>query len=84
MYVEHSVEIFQAVWRVLRDDGTFFLNLGDSYFGGGGGNYGTGLSTKAHKTHPSILNKKKHEYLKPKDLIGVPWRVALALQKAGW
>ena len=57
-YVAHLVEVFHAVWRVLRKDGTLWLNLGDSYAGSRG--------------------------LKPKDLVGIPWRVAFALQAAGW
>ena len=60
LYVSHNVEIFREVWRVLRKDGTCWINLGDSYSGRRDGN------------------------LKPKDLVGMPWRVALALQDDGW
>jgi len=93
-YVASMVQVFREVWRVLRDDGTVWLNLGDSYASSGekhtgrndagrGGNDGfqggqgygdAGGRTKAGKT-PG---------LKPKDLIGIPWRVAFALQADGW
>jgi DNA modification methylase len=59
-YVEKLVEVFREVKRVLRDDGTLWLNLGDSY------------------------NGSNIKGLKPKDLIGIPWRVAFALQEDGW
>jgi len=85
-YVAGMVEVFRAVARVLRTDGTLWLNLGDSYAGGGGGNYGAGLSVQVHKAHPgSGSNKPRTPHgLKPKDLCGIPWRVAFALQADGW
>ena len=60
LYVEHIVEIFREVWRVLRKDGTCWINLGDSYSG------------------------RRDGKLKSKDLVGMPWRVAFALQDDGW
>ena len=60
LYVAHIVEIFREVWRVLRKDGTCWINLGDSYSG------------------------RRDGDLKRKDLVGMPWRVALALQDDGW
>lgn len=64
-YVRHLVEVFQEIWRVLRPDGTLWLNLGDSYaHAQGRGDSETGL--------------------KEKDLAGIPWRVAFALQDSGW
>ena len=88
-YVARMVEVFQEVHRVLRDDGTLWLNLGDSYMGGGGGNYGSGLSTASnHGQHlTNVRNRREfieNTGLKPKDLVGIPWRVALALQADGW
>jgi len=96
-YVAKLVEVFREVRRVLRDDGTVWLNLGDSYAGGGtvGRNdttpealarraekYGTGQQSGSmvgsHGMRPKVAN------LKPKDLIGIPWRVAFALQADGW
>ena len=90
-YVESLVDVFREVRRVLRDDGTVWLNLGDSYYntdkwGGGGGN--NGKQTVAEDgTIPSWAVRAKKSPLpgvKPKDLIGIPWRVALALQADGW
>ena len=85
MYVEHMVEVFREVWRVLRDDGVLWLNLGDSYandskWGGAtGGKHVAGLHGNT-----SVGRAKKKTGLKPKDLIGIPWRVAFALQDDGW
>jgi len=92
-YVAKLVDVFREVRRVLRDDGTLWLNLGDSYVGGGrGGNTGKGKDK-------SIIRSKRIERgngrwgdgnvpatgsLKPKDLIGIPWMVAFALRADGW
>ena len=78
-YVARMVEVFREVRRVLRDDGTLWLNLGDSYAGGkgGGGKGGEhGQQFKGNQVVPPGL--------KPKDLVGIPWRVAFALQADGW
>jgi DNA modification methylase len=88
-YVENMVKVFREVRRVLRDDGTLWLNLGDSYMGGGGGNYGSGISTASdHGQHlTNVRNRRafiENTGLKPKDLVGIPWRVAFALQADGW
>ena len=82
-FVESLVNVFREVRRVLRDDGTVWLNLGDSYNGSGG-----------QGTKPNIMSKEAAEGrggkaikvngIKPKDLIGIPWRVAFALQADGW
>jgi DNA modification methylase len=90
-FVAKLVEVFEEVRRVLRDDGTLWLNLGDSYVGPPRGNKPGDLSTSG-LTNPSrqdgvsrgAVNKSKLQGLKPKDLIGIPWRVAFALQDAGW
>lgn len=85
-YVAELVAVFREVRRVLRDDGTLWLNLGDSY-----------AANRAYQV-PSTKGGAKHgpgqaaggkgsvvpEGLKPKDLIGIPWRVAFALQSDGW
>jgi DNA modification methylase len=90
MYLAHMVQIFQEVRRVLRDDGTLWLNLGDSYstqagqgFIPGGGGQGNRMMLDLM---PNICqpNRSKQMGLKPKDLCGIPWRVALALQADGW
>ena len=89
-YVRAMVSVFDRVWRVLRDDGTLWLNLGDSYSGGKTGrddkNDGGGLYAGRQKgrTGDETRNRPVPEGLKPKDLVGIPWRVAFALQADGW
>lgn len=83
LYVEHLVEIFHEVRRVLRDDGTLWLNLGDSYAGNPGNGRGGGEKLDGGVPHYSA-SEKKGSGLKPKDLVGIPWRVAFALQADGW
>jgi site-specific DNA-methyltransferase (cytosine-N4-specific) len=80
-YIKDLVAVFREVRRVLSDDGTLWLNIGDSYTSGGrtwrgadAKNKGRGMSYRADTP----------EGLKPKDLIGVPWRLAFALQEDGW
>lgn len=88
-YVEQLCLVFDEVWRVLRDDGTLWLNLGDSYASfrdskSTPDSLRTGDGTKvasAANHNPESLRKAG---LKHKDLIGIPWRVALALQARGW
>lgn len=82
-YVAKMVEVFRAVRRVLRDDGTLFLNLGDSYSGSGEGGGGNRKGNE-HGQHDTMIGKRGDSGLKPKDLCGVPWRVAFALQADGW
>jgi site-specific DNA-methyltransferase (cytosine-N4-specific) len=100
-YVAQLVEVFREVRRVLRDDGTLWLNLGDTYAGGGGfwpdapsnvarseGKQWGALNPAKMDRHnakvKSAGGKRVPNGLKPKDLIGIPWRVALALQADGW
>jgi site-specific DNA-methyltransferase (cytosine-N4-specific) len=83
-YVEQMVAVFREVKRVLRKDGTLWLNLGDTYHGGGGGNYGDSKSTRTHHEHlTNVRNRIALPALKPKDICGIPWRVAFALQADG-
>jgi DNA modification methylase len=87
LYVEHIVEVFREVHRVLRPDGTLWLNLGDSYATGTSVNRPPSrMAEHGHWSTPEIalrINGAK-DGLKPKDLCGIPWRVALALQEDGW
>lgn len=78
------VMVFREVRRTLRDDGTLWLNLGDSYANDGkwGGSTG-GKHAKTLHAQP-IGRSERCTGLKPKDLIGIPWRVAFALQADGW
>ena len=88
-FVAKMVEVFEQVRRILRPDGTLWLNLGDSYFttqnnnrngvgGGLGGQTRGGGEYKTQKKEPGLSG------CKPKDLIGIPWMTALALRQAGW
>ena len=87
-FVRAMVEVFALVRELLADDGVLWLNLGDSYNAAGRTGHGTrqgfkqgtnrASAEKADNCRPSVEN------LKPKDLIGIPWRVAFALQAAGW
>lgn len=85
-YVDELVAVFREVRRVLRNDGTLWLNLGDSYNGYMANQYGTGLETKRQAARKYIEPGAGLRYkgLKNKDLIGIPWRVAFALQADGW
>lgn len=83
-YVAALVDVFRDVRRVLRDDGTVWLNLGDSYSGSGKGPAGN-LGAKNNERHLEHKHSKVvPDGLKAKDLIGIPWRVAFALQADGW
>jgi site-specific DNA-methyltransferase (cytosine-N4-specific) len=80
-YITNLVTVFKDVFRVLKPDGTFWLNIGDSYTSGGR----TWRDTdKKNKGRGMSYRAPTPEGLKPKDLIGVPWRLAFALQAAGW
>jgi len=80
-YIDHLVRVFAQVRRVLTDDGTLWLNIGDSYTSGGR----TWRATdKKNRVRAMNVRPPTPEGLKPKDLIGVPWLLAFALQKEGW
>jgi DNA modification methylase len=101
-YVEAMVGVFREVRRVLRDDGTLWLNMGDSYAGGKTGNTNGGAasglmrdgrpeqgrraSSQRLQDHMAAqrFTKAPPPDCKPKDLVGVPWRLAFALQADGW
>lgn len=99
-FVAAMVEVFREVRRVLRDDGTLWLNLGDSYSSSPPGNKTKGVSAKSGLNgvngesgryreslasgHATKRDTSRIPGIKPKDLIGIPWRVAFALQADGW
>lgn len=89
-FVAAMVSVFAEVRRVLRDDGTLWLNLGDSYAGSSqtGGSGASSTLTKGGKVQAQYGQIHKHKKsdggLAAKQLIGIPWRVALALQTDGW
>jgi DNA modification methylase len=80
-YVQHLVEVFREVRRVLRDDGTLWLNLGDSYYST---TKGSGGSSEIQDSNAGSRFNAGSLGLKEKDLVGIPWRVAFALQADGW
>lgn len=90
-YIGHMILIFRELHRVLKDRGTIWLNMGDSYIGSGGSHkpYHKNTSGFQYRNEQRELRKKQSAHkagngLKPKDLAGVPWRLALALQADGW
>ena len=85
-YVSRMVEIFREVRRVLRKDGTLWLNLGDSYnsHSCGNGNVGGIEGNRKNKKDNTANTHRGNVGLKDKDLVGIPWRVAFALQADGW
>jgi len=80
-YIDKLVHVFREVHRVLTKDGTFWLNIGDSYTSGG---RTWRDSDKKNKGRGMSYRAPTPEGLKPKDLVGVPWRLAFALQVDGW
>lgn len=80
-YISDLVAIFREVRRTLRDDGTLWLNIGDSYTSGG---RTWRDADEKNKGRAMSYRAPTPEGLKPKDLIGVPWRLAFALQDDGW
>ena len=87
-YVAALVEVFDGVREILADDGVLWLNLGDSYNAAGRSGHGTRQGVKQGTNRASGIGadncRPSVDSLKPKDLIGIPWRVAFALQEAGW
>lgn len=87
LYVQHVVEVFREIKRVLRDDGTVWLNMGDCYSAAsthGGDNKMGPLDSQASMKAAKGRNRRFHDGLKPKDLVGLPWLVAFALRDDGW
>ena len=85
LYVQHSVQIFREVRRVLRKDGTLWLNLGSSYASGDRSIYRSGVSdNKGHLIQNDMPRPANPPGFKPKDMIPIPWMVAMALQSDGW
>jgi len=85
-YVANMVDVFRHVWHILEDDGTVWLNLGDSYARTGGDSSKKGRHWDGRKNNPNTGHNRfaGDIGLKAKDLIGIPWRVAFALQDFGW
>ena len=94
LYVEHLVLVFREVWRVVRSDGVIFVNMGDTYASGKGTCYNPGggpgsivqdkKDAGAYQLDRGSVVTLRKSGLKPKDLCGMPWRLAFALQADGW
>ncbi len=80
-YISVLVDVFEEVRRVLADDGALWLNIGDSYTSGG---RTWRAPDKKHPVRAMTTRPPTPEGLKPKELVGIPWRLAFALQAAGW
>ena len=89
-YIENLVNVFREVKRVLKDDGTLWVNIGDSYAGSGKGRNADGSASGGEfqqsnrGTMDGTLFKSNDGQAKPKDLIGIPWMLAFALRNDGW
>ncbi|HWD97349.1 MAG TPA: site-specific DNA-methyltransferase [Acidimicrobiales bacterium] len=83
-YVEELTAVFREVRRVLTDDGTLWLNLGDSYSHGGNGSRDAERWPKQPTNDHRIEHQNRNTGVAPKNLLGIPWRVAFALQDDGW
>jgi DNA modification methylase len=84
LFVEKMVEVFSEVRRVLKDDGTLWLNLGDSYCGGGRGYVDDGRIQSGSLGTANMPKSVVPIGMKQKDLMGIPWMVAFALRADGW
>jgi len=80
-YVRRLVAVFAGVRRALADDGTLWLNVGDSYTSG---NRGYRAPDRKNPVRAMGYRARTPDGLKPKDLVGIPWRLAFALQDDGW
>lgn len=80
-FINHLVAIFNEIKRVLRDDGTLWVNIGDGYTSG---NRGYRATDKKNPARAMAVRPDTPEGMKPKDLQGIPWRLAFALQDDGW
>ena len=87
-FVKNLTTLFNKSKRVLKDDGTLWVNIGDTYFGAKGGHWDGGNSITNDNTGSNYRMQRKatpkHPRLKTKDLTGVPWMLAFSMQKDGW
>lgn len=83
-FVKNLCNVFDEVWRVLANDGTLWVNLGDSYNNASSNRTGIHGYKDGRTNRDLRLRAKSAEGLKPKDLAGVPWRFAFAMQDRGW
>ena len=79
-FIANMVAVFREVWRVLKDDGVIWVNMGDSY----NANTGSGFNGQKRYDDANRNTKMPNSGLPPKNLVGIPWRLAFALQDDGW
>lgn len=87
-YVSNLLAVFSETWRILRDDGVLYVNIGDSYNANGRTGHGSRIGCKQGTNRASAAGEDSGRAnapeLKEKELIGIPWRLAFAMQRAGW
>ena len=86
-YISKLVDVFREVRRILKNDGTLWLNIGDSYAGSGKGKkdtHTTNKGNKGSKNNSALQGNFRSADIKPKDLIGIPWLLAFSLRADGW
>jgi DNA modification methylase len=83
-FIDALVEVFACVWDVLEEDGTLWVNLGDTYSAGGRGAGSKVQSANKGSVTGNVLGTWKVDGYRPKNLLGMPWRLAFALQEFGW
>jgi site-specific DNA-methyltransferase (cytosine-N4-specific) len=87
-FVDKLVHLFNIIRKALKDDGTVWVNIGDTYFGAKGGHFDSSNSITHNDTGSQYRQAKKappkHRYIKNGDLTGIPWMFAVAMQKDGW
>jgi DNA modification methylase len=83
-FIDNLVEVFACVWDVLKNDGTLWVNLGDTYSAGGRGAGSKIQSANKGSVTGNVLGTWKVDGYRPKNLLGMPWRLAFALQDFGW
>ena len=85
-YTSGMVDVFREARRVLRDDGTCWINIGDGYASSGGAGWQGKNGQRAGRTHTqeNLKRDMRVDGIKPKDLIGIPWMLAFALRADGW
>ena len=83
-FIDNLVEVFACVWNILADDGTLWVNLGDTYSAGGRGAGSEIQSANKGSITGNVLGTWKVDGYRPKNLLGMPWKLAFALQEFGW
>lgn len=83
-FIEELCKVFDEVWKVLKDEGTIWVNLGDSYSAQRWSGSGNGQAINKYKDGHRDINPEKNSGLPDKNLVGIPWKFAFAMQSRGW